>query len=73
MNTNILLWIVTIYLTHFITKILCADPKFDPTTRMRLVLVPADAAVSSVIYRLRATDDDIDYPLKFELVGKLNV
>lgn len=46
-----------------------ADPKFDPSTRMRLVLVPADAAVGSVIYRLRATDEEFDYPLQFELVG----
>lgn len=47
-----------------------ADPKFDPTTRMRLVLVPADAQVGSVIYRLRASDEEFDYPLTFELVGK---
>ncbi|XP_052835038.1 cadherin-86C isoform X1 [Drosophila gunungcola] len=45
------------------------DPKFDPTTRMRLVLVPADAQVNSVIYRLRATDEEFDYPLTFEFVG----
>lgn len=36
---------------------------------MRLVLVPADAQVGSVIYRLRATDEEFDYPLTFELVG----
>lgn len=46
------------------------DPKFDPSTRMRLVLVPADATVGSVIYRLRATDDEFEYPLQFELVGE---
>ncbi|GLV43635.1 Cadherin 86C [Carabus blaptoides fortunei] len=45
------------------------DPRFDPTTRMQLVQVPADATVGSVIYRLRATDDDFDYPLHFDLVG----
>ncbi|XP_055535413.1 cadherin-86C isoform X1 [Wyeomyia smithii] len=45
------------------------DPKFDPSTRMRLVLVPADATVGSVIYRLRATDEEFEYPLQFELVG----
>ncbi|XP_002137604.3 cadherin-86C isoform X1 [Drosophila pseudoobscura] len=45
------------------------DPKFDPSTRMRLVLVPADAQVNSVIYRLRATDEEFDYPLTFEFVG----
>lgn len=46
-----------------------ADPKFDPTTRMRLVLVPSDAAVGSVIYRIRATDEEFDYPLQFDMVG----
>lgn len=46
-----------------------ADPKFDPTTRMRLVLVPADAQVGSVIYRIRATDEEFDYPLQFDMVG----
>ncbi|XP_065090430.1 cadherin-86C isoform X3 [Ochlerotatus camptorhynchus] len=45
------------------------DPKFDPSTRMRLVLVPADATVGSVIYRLRANDEEFEYPLQFELVG----
>ncbi|XP_041766213.1 cadherin-86C isoform X4 [Anopheles merus] len=45
------------------------DPKFDPSTRMGLVLVPADATVGSVIYRLRASDEEFEYPLQFELVG----
>lgn len=49
--------------------VLCVDPKFDPSTRMRLVLVPADAQVGSVIYRLRASDEEFDYPLTFEFVG----
>lgn len=51
------------------STVLCVDPKFDPSTRMRLVLVPADAQVGSVIYRLRATDEEFDYPLTFEFVG----
>lgn len=46
------------------------DPVFDPSTLMRLVLVPSDAAVGSVIYRVRASDPDFDYPLHFELIGK---
>lgn len=69
MKTIIQLWI-GIVLFQCIAVSLAADPKFDPTTRMRLVLVPADAAVGSVIYRLRATDEEFDYPLTFELVGK---
>lgn len=60
-------------LTGYVLSLIClasaADPKFDPSTRMRLVLVPADAAVGSVIYRIRATDEEFDYPLTFELLG----
>lgn len=48
------------------------EPVFDPSTLMRLVLVPADAVVGSVIYRVRASDPDFDYPLQFELIGKNN-
>lgn len=59
-----------IVLLQLIVIAFAADPKFDPTTLMRLVLVPADAAVGSVIYRLRASDEEFDYPLTFELVGK---
>lgn len=51
------------------SSVIGVDPKFDPSTRMRLVLVPADAQVGSVIYRLRATDEEFDYPLTFEFVG----
>ncbi|KAF5298261.1 hypothetical protein FQR65_LT09772 [Abscondita terminalis] len=44
-------------------------PRFDPTATMQNVLVPADASVSSVIYRLRATDTTFDFPLSFVLEG----
>ncbi|XP_014363681.2 cadherin-86C [Papilio machaon] len=47
------------------------EPVFDPSTLMRLVLVPADAATGSVIYRVRASDPDFDYPLHFELIGQM--
>ncbi|XP_014250351.1 cadherin-86C [Cimex lectularius] len=40
-------------------------PVFDVNTQMQLLLVPADARIGSVIYRLRATDSDRDYPLMF--------
>lgn len=50
----------------------CAgEPVFDPSTLMRLVLVPADTPVGSVIYRVRASDPDFDYPLHFELIGQM--
>jgi hypothetical protein len=49
-----------------------ARPRFDTSTDMRLVLIPADAEVDSVIFRLRATDQDADFPLVFEVTGKLD-
>ncbi|VVD02648.1 unnamed protein product [Leptidea sinapis] len=48
-----------------------SEPVFDPSTLMRLVMVPVDAAVGSVIYRVRASDSDFDYPLHFELIGQM--
>jgi hypothetical protein len=46
-------------------------PLFDESTRMRVLLVPWDTRVGSAIYRLRATDSDYDYPLEFDVQGKL--
>lgn len=46
-------------------------PSFEPSHRMRVLLLPADMRVGSVIYRLRATDPDHDYPLRFDVVGTL--
>uniref|UniRef100_A0A1I8N8Q9 Cadherin domain-containing protein n=1 Tax=Musca domestica TaxID=7370 RepID=A0A1I8N8Q9_MUSDO len=77
LSTSLLTWIASyrILTTCLLigvlspSAVLSVDPKFDPSTRMRLVLVPADAQVGSVIYRLRATDEEFDYPLTFEFVG----
>ncbi|CAG9806607.1 unnamed protein product [Chironomus riparius] len=66
-STVIALWLVCLF--SIIKYAATADPVFDPSTTMRLVLVPADAAVGSVIFRLRASDEEFDYPLTFELVG----
>ncbi|KAH0567452.1 cadherin-86C [Cotesia glomerata] len=46
-----------------------ARPRFDTSTDMGNVLVPADAEIDSVIYRLRATDQDVDFPLVFEITA----
>jgi len=57
----------------YLGLVLCgwgARPRFDTSTDMRLVLIPADAEVDSVIFRLRATDQDADFPLVFEVTGK---
>ena len=47
-----------------------ARPRFDISTDMGMVLVPADAEVNSAIFRLRATDQDADFPLVFDIIGK---
>lgn len=53
--------------------LVAAVPRFDPTALMKGVLVPADAAVGSVIYRLRASDSAYDYPLLFSVDEKLTI
>ncbi|XP_063530752.1 cadherin-86C isoform X1 [Cydia strobilella] len=64
-------WRWALVLTCLAWGALGGEPVFDPTTLMRLVLVPADAAAGSVIYRVRASDPDFDYPLHFELIGQM--
>ncbi|KAK9737398.1 hypothetical protein QE152_g10732 [Popillia japonica] len=44
-----------------------AIPKFDQSAILKNILVPADAAVNSAIYRLKAYDSLFDYPLTFKL------
>ena len=46
-------------------------PVFDYRTRMRVLLVPADLRAGSVIYRLRGSDPNFDYPLTFSVAGTL--
>lgn len=63
-------WKVWIIIINIILHIaLCARPRFDSSTDMGLVLIPADAEIDSVIFRLRATDQDVDFPLIFEITG----
>ena len=38
---------------------------------MRLVLLPSDTKMGTVVYKLRASDADEDYPLQFRAFGKL--
>lgn len=46
-------------------------PTFDEDSRMRILLLPVTTRVDTVIYRLRASDPDFDYPLQFTvLVGR---
>ncbi|KAK0174736.1 hypothetical protein PV327_010472 [Microctonus hyperodae] len=57
------------YLFIIITGTKSARPRFDTSTDMGMVLVPADAEVDSVIFRLRATDQDADFPLIFDITA----
>lgn len=45
-------------------------PTFDSATEFRDLMVPAGAPVGSLIYRIRASDHDKDYPLYFQATGK---
>lgn len=69
-STVIALWLGCLF--SVIKFAATSDPVFDPSTTMRLVLVPADAPVGAVIFRIRASDDEFDYPLTFELVGDIS-
>ena len=40
------------------------------SANMRSVMLPADTQAGSVIYRLRASDADDQYPISFGVVGK---
>ena len=60
-----------LYLGFMIGWSRTARPQFDISTDMGLVLVPADAEVDSAIFRLRATDQDADFPLIFDISGKI--
>lgn len=44
-------------------------PTFDGAADFRDMMVPAGAPVGSLIYRLRASDHDKDYPLYFQATG----
>ncbi|KAK0160780.1 hypothetical protein PV328_008149 [Microctonus aethiopoides] len=60
------------YLFIIITGTKSARPRFDTSTDMGMVLVPADAEVDSVIFRLRATDQDADFPLIFDITATVS-
>lgn len=60
-----------IYLSFILAGTRSARPRFDTSTDMSLVLVPADAEVDSVIFRLRATDQDADFPLVFDVIATI--
>lgn len=44
-------------------------PTFESAAEFKDMMVPAGAPVGSLIYRLRASDHDKDYPLYFQATG----
>uniref|UniRef100_A0A224X735 Putative cadherin egf lag seven-pass g-type receptor n=1 Tax=Panstrongylus lignarius TaxID=156445 RepID=A0A224X735_9HEMI len=59
------MWGVVVMMGCLVGAVSTNYPMFDINTQMRTLLLPADARIGSVIYRLRATDSDRDYPLIF--------
>lgn len=45
-------------------------PVFEAANQLKRLLIPADVHIGSVIYRLRASDHDHDYPLQFDATGE---
>lgn len=56
-----------------IPLLVTCKPEFDPSAVMRDILVPADAPVGSVIYRLRASDPFFDYPLVYSILEQTSI
>ncbi|CAL8106639.1 unnamed protein product [Orchesella dallaii] len=55
-----------------LTGLSCGNyPVLDVDTNMRIVLVPYDTPVGTIIYRLRASDSDNNFPLSFEVLGAI--
>ena len=48
----------------------CTKPVLYLSANMRSVLLPADTKAGTVIYRLRASDADDQYPISFGVVGE---
>jgi len=61
------------FLVLFLPSVASANkPVFDVSNSMRLLMLPADASPGSVVYKLRASDADDDYPLRFRVFGNLS-
>lgn len=60
-----MLWLALLLTPVLVTSV----PRFDPTALLQETLIPADAAVNSIVYRLRASDPSFDYPLIFTLTA----
>ncbi|XP_044262024.1 cadherin-86C [Tribolium madens] len=57
--------VVVTWLTYL--SVASSIPQFDPSALLQGILIPADVAVGTIIYRLRAHDPTFEYPLIFSL------
>ena len=69
MSRKLVLWTVLVAVCGLVGVAAGNKPVFDLSNSMRLVLLPADTPVGSVIYKLRASDADDEYPLAFREVN----
>ena len=70
MSRKLVLWTVLVAVCGLQVGVAAGNkPVFDLSNSMRLVLLPADTPVGSVIYKLRASDADDEYPLAFREVN----
>ena len=69
-NANVLVIVPLLLWCVAPAAVLANLPTFDEDSRMRILLLPVTTRVDTVIYRLRASDPEFDYPLQFSLVGR---
>ena len=62
--------LVLLILLFIPDEVIGVKPVFDLSNTMRFVMLPSDTKLGSVIYRLRASDADEDYPLMFTVYGE---
>ena len=68
-----ILWIVLVsFGSHFAGLVSGNKPVLDVSNNMRLVLLPSDTKMGTVIYKLRASDSEEHYPLQFRVYGELS-
>ena len=67
-----ILWIVLVsFVSHFAVSLVSGNkPVLDVSNNMRLVLLPSDTKMGTVIYKLRASDSEEHYPLQFRVYGE---
>lgn len=63
------MWLMVATLSLLVVVSESNYPTFDITTSTLHIFLPADTRAGNIIYRIRATDQDKDYPLVFGATG----